>query len=47
MLPPLVADGFGTFPAELVAVCRPHPWAELARCPGDCRRPSQLPQTRH
>lgn len=35
MLPPLVADTFRSLPADLAAVCRPHPWAELTRVPGD------------
>ena len=29
MLPPLVADAFRSFPADIVAVCRPHTWADL------------------
>lgn len=35
MLPPLIADAFGSFPADLVAVCRPHSWGELTLAPGD------------
>jgi hypothetical protein len=35
MLPPLVTAAFRSFPIDLVAVCRPHPWAELTSAPGD------------
>lgn len=35
MLPPLIAAAFRSFPADLVAVCRPHPWCELTSTPGD------------
>lgn len=35
MLPPLIAEAFRSFPADLVSVCRPHPWEELTRAPGE------------
>jgi uncharacterized damage-inducible protein DinB len=35
MLPPLIADAFRSFPADLVSACRPHPWEELTRIPGE------------
>lgn len=38
MLPPRVADAFRSFPADLVSVCRPHSWEELATTPGDRMR---------
>jgi uncharacterized damage-inducible protein DinB len=38
VIPPLIADAFRSFPADLVSVCRPHPWEELTRAPGDDMR---------
>ena len=35
MLPPLIAEAFRSFPADLVSVCRPHSWEELTRTPGE------------
>ncbi len=33
MLPPRVAAAFRSLPADLVGVCRPHPWADLVAAP--------------
>jgi uncharacterized damage-inducible protein DinB len=38
VLPPLTAEAFCSLPADLVSVCRPHPWGELTRAPGDGMR---------
>ena len=35
MLPPVIADAFRSFPADLVVVCGPHPWGELTHSPGE------------
>jgi uncharacterized damage-inducible protein DinB len=35
MLPPRIADAFRSGPADLVGVCRPHPWDQLTSAPGD------------
>jgi uncharacterized damage-inducible protein DinB len=38
MIPPRIMDTFASVPAELVGLCRPHPWDDLTRSPADGMR---------
>jgi len=38
MIPPRVMESFARVPAELVGLCRSHPWDDLTRSPGEGMR---------
>lgn len=35
MIPPHIVERFATVPDELIALCRPHTWEQLAASPGE------------